>query len=83
MGHRAGGGEAARLLVLTYQGRFEEHVGELADTLTPRPLVLPLDVQQDAEIDAVFARFSRNTAGSTSSCTAPRSPTATTSPVRS
>ena len=28
-------------LVLTYQGRFEEHVGKLADTLTPRPLVLP------------------------------------------
>ena len=44
-------------IVLTYQGRFEEHVGELADTLNPRPLVLPLDVQNDAEIDAVFSRI--------------------------
>ena len=49
--------EAGATLVLTYQGRFEEHVGELADSLTPRPLVLPLDVQNDAEIDAVFARI--------------------------
>jgi enoyl-[acyl-carrier protein] reductase I len=49
--------EAGATLVLTYQGRFEEHVGELADTLTPRPLVLPLDVQRDDEIDAVFSRI--------------------------
>ena len=49
--------DAGATLVLTYQGRFEEHVGELADTLTPRPIVLPLDVQNDAEIDAVFARI--------------------------
>ena len=28
--------QAGATLVLTYQGRFEEHVGELADTLTPR-----------------------------------------------
>src|SRR5262245_62592550 len=49
--------DAGATIVLTYQGRFEEHVGELADTLNPRPLVLPLDVQQDAEIDAVFARI--------------------------
>ena len=49
--------QAGATVVLTYQGRFEEHVGELADTLTPRPLVLPLDVQNDAEIDAVFARI--------------------------
>src|SRR5204862_7360737 len=27
-------------LILTYQGRFEEHVGDLAATLTPRPMVL-------------------------------------------
>ena len=28
-------------LILTYQGRFEEHVGELAATLTPPAMVLP------------------------------------------
>lgn len=48
---------AGATLVLTYQGRFEEHVNELAETLTPKPLVLPLDVQNDADIDAVFARI--------------------------
>jgi enoyl-[acyl-carrier protein] reductase I len=44
-------------LVLTYQGRFEEHVFDLAETLTPKPLVLPLDVQSDVEIDALFSRI--------------------------
>jgi enoyl-[acyl-carrier protein] reductase I len=42
-------------VVLTYQARFEEHVRELGATLQPEALVLPCDVQQDAEIDAVFA----------------------------
>jgi enoyl-[acyl-carrier protein] reductase I len=55
--------EAGATLVLTYQGRFEEHVGELADSLTPRPLVLPLDVQNDGEIDAVFARIQQDHGG--------------------
>src|SRR5262245_33545335 len=55
--------QAGATLVLTYQGRFEEHVGELADTLTPRPLVLPLDVQSDSEIDAVFARVQQEYGG--------------------
>lgn len=50
-------------LVLTYQGRFEEHVNELADTLTPRPLVLPLDVQNDDEIAAVYARIQQEHGG--------------------
>ena len=50
-------------LVLTYQGRFEDHVGELADTLTPRPLVLPLDVQDDGQIAAVFDRIRDEYAG--------------------
>jgi enoyl-[acyl-carrier protein] reductase I len=50
-------------LVLTYQGRFEEHVTELAETLSPRPLVLPLDVQNDAEIAAVFARIQQDFGG--------------------
>ena len=55
--------QAGATVVLTYQGRFEEHVGELADTLTPRPLVLPLDVQNDTEIDAVFARIQQEFGG--------------------
>ncbi len=50
-------------LILTYQGRFEEHVNELADTLSPRPLVLPLDVQSDDEIAAVFARIQQDIGG--------------------
>ncbi len=44
-------------LILTYQGRFEEHVAELAATLEPKPLVLPLDVSSDDEIKAVFAKI--------------------------
>ena len=55
--------DAGATLVLTYQGRFEEHVGELAETLTPKPLVLPLDVQQDSEIEAVFARIQQEFGG--------------------
>ena len=45
--------KAGATLVLTYQGRFEEHVGDLADTLTPRPLVLPLDVTSDQEMEGL------------------------------
>jgi enoyl-[acyl-carrier protein] reductase I len=55
--------QAGASLVLTYQGRFQEHVGALADTLNPRALVLPLDVQSDAEIDAVFARIQQEHGG--------------------
>jgi enoyl-[acyl-carrier protein] reductase I len=55
--------QAGATVVLTYQGRFEEHVGELADTLTPRPLVLPLDVQNDGEIEAVFTRIQQEYGG--------------------
>jgi enoyl-[acyl-carrier protein] reductase I len=44
-------------LVLTYQGRFEEHVRELSDGLSQAPLVLPCDVTSDADIDAVFRRI--------------------------
>jgi enoyl-[acyl-carrier protein] reductase I len=54
---------AGATLVLTYQGRFEEHVGELAETLAPRPLVLPCDVQKDDEISAVFARIEQEHGG--------------------
>jgi enoyl-[acyl-carrier protein] reductase I len=54
---------AGATLVLTYQGRFEEHVGELADTLSPRPLVVPLDVQQDDQIASVFERIQQDHGG--------------------
>jgi enoyl-[acyl-carrier protein] reductase I len=50
-------------LVLTYQGRFEEHVADLAATLTPKPIVLPLDVQNDGEIEAVFSRIQQEYGG--------------------
>jgi enoyl-[acyl-carrier protein] reductase I len=50
-------------LVLTYQSRFEEHVNELADTLPERPLVLPLDVQNDEQLDAVFSRIQEHHGG--------------------
>ncbi len=50
-------------LILTYQGRFEEHVNELADTLDPRPLVLPCDVQSDDQIAAVFAKIEQEHGG--------------------
>ncbi len=56
-------GAAGATVVLTYQGRFEEHVRELAETLTPAPLVLPLDVQNDDEIDAVFSRIQQEHGG--------------------
>ncbi len=42
-------------LILTYQDRFAEHLQDLAATLTPAPQLLPCDVQDDAQIDAVFA----------------------------
>jgi enoyl-[acyl-carrier protein] reductase I len=44
-------------LAISYQGRFEEHVRELAATLDPEPLVLPCDVSSDADIEALFARI--------------------------
>ena len=50
-------------LVLTYQGRFEEHVGELADTLTPKAMVLPLDVTSDEEIAAVYKQIQETHGG--------------------
>ncbi|OFW04490.1 MAG: enoyl-ACP reductase [Acidobacteria bacterium RIFCSPLOWO2_02_FULL_68_18] len=50
-------------LVLTYQGRFEDHVRELSEGLAERPLVLPCDVTSDAEIDAAFARADQELGG--------------------
>ncbi len=55
--------QAGARLVVTYQGRFEEHVSELAGTLSPRPIVLPLDVQNDGEIDSVFTRIQQEHGG--------------------
>jgi enoyl-[acyl-carrier protein] reductase I len=54
--------EGARV-VLTYQGRFEEHVKELAAQLSADTLVLPCDVQEDAEVAAVFERIQREYGG--------------------
>ncbi|HQZ38805.1 MAG TPA: enoyl-ACP reductase [Vicinamibacterales bacterium] len=54
--------EGARV-VLTYQGRYEDHVKKLAAELSPDTLVLPCDVQQDEEIDAVFARIRDDVGG--------------------
>jgi enoyl-[acyl-carrier protein] reductase I len=54
---------AGATLVLTYQDRFQEHVNELAETLSPRPLVLPLDVQDDVGIQAVFERVTAEHGG--------------------
>jgi enoyl-[acyl-carrier protein] reductase I len=53
---KATAAEGARL-ALTYQGRFEEHVTELAGELDPSPLVLPCDVSSDDDLSAVFSRI--------------------------
>jgi enoyl-[acyl-carrier protein] reductase I len=50
-------------LILTYQGRFEEHVAELADTLTPKPMVLPLDVTSDEQIASVYQKIQETHGG--------------------
>jgi enoyl-[acyl-carrier protein] reductase I len=43
-------------LAFTYQGeRLKESVGELTATLGGSPLILPCDVTNDGEVDAVFA----------------------------
>ena len=54
---------AGAQLVLTYQGRFEEHVGDLAEKLEPKPLVLPCDVTSDEQIAAVYARIEQEYGG--------------------
>ena len=54
---------AGATLVLTYQDRFAEHLQDLAATLTPSPALLPLDVQDDAQIDAVYAQISASYGG--------------------
>ena len=54
---------AGATLILTYQGRFEEHVSELAATLDPRPMVLPCEVGDDEQIAAVFAKIEQEHGG--------------------
>ncbi len=49
-------------LALTYQGRFEEHVGELSQGLD-QPLVLPCDVSSDADIEKVFTEIDMHFGG--------------------
>ena len=50
-------------LALTYQGRFEEHVNELAQELGEPALVLPCDVASDTDIEAVFAKVGQEFGG--------------------
>lgn len=50
-------------LVLTYQDRFAEHLQDLAATLTPAPVLLPLDVQDDAQIAAVYTEIASRYGG--------------------
>ena len=50
-------------LVLTYQERFKEHTEELAATLSPAPVLMQCDVQDDAQIDAVFAQIAATSGG--------------------
>ena len=54
---------AGARLAITYQGeRLEENVRELAAGLAD-PLIMPLDVTDDGQIDAVFARIDRDFGG--------------------
>jgi len=51
--------EGARI-ALTYQGeRIEENVRELAETLH-KPLILPCDVTNEAQVDSVFENVQKN-----------------------
>ncbi|MFI5273647.1 MAG: enoyl-ACP reductase [Ktedonobacterales bacterium] len=54
--------QGARLAV-TYQGRMEQNVRKLAATLPGDPLVLPCDVQDDAQLDAVFSQVGSELGG--------------------
>ena len=54
---------AGARLAVTYQGeRLEENVRELSESLE-NPLILPLDVADDAQIDAVFAAIDKQFGG--------------------
>jgi enoyl-[acyl-carrier protein] reductase I len=49
-------------LALTYQGRVEDRVRDLAQALD-QPLLLPCDVASDSDIDAVFANVDQQFGG--------------------
>jgi enoyl-[acyl-carrier protein] reductase I len=49
-------------LAITFQGRFEEHVHELSEGLEA-PLVLPCDVANDGDIEAVFTKVDQEFGG--------------------
>src|SRR5688500_14868356 len=54
---------AGARLAVTYQGeRLEENVRELSEALTS-PLIMPLDVTDDAQIASVFAAIDREFGG--------------------
>ena len=53
---------AGARVAVTYQGRFEEHVKELAEGLD-RPLVLPCDVTNDDQVRELFAAIDREFGG--------------------
>ena len=60
LGHRAGGGRArARASCSPTRAASRSTSRSWRPTLGPDTLVLPCDVQQDAEIDAVFSRIQR------------------------
>jgi enoyl-[acyl-carrier protein] reductase I len=50
-------------LILTYQGRFEDHVRELSEGLEHAPMILPCDVTSDTEIADVFTRIEQEFGG--------------------
>ena len=59
---QATAGRGARL-ALTYQGRFEAHVNDLAQGLSQPALVLPCDVASDEEIATVFTKVEQEFGG--------------------
>jgi enoyl-[acyl-carrier protein] reductase I len=50
-------------LALTFQGRFEDKVNDLARGLDHTPLILPCDVSSDADIAAVYEQVEKEFGG--------------------
>jgi len=55
--------ERGARVALTYQERMESNVRKLATTLPGDPLVLPCDVQNDEQLDAVFETVGKQLGG--------------------
>ena len=55
--------EQGARVALTFQERMEQNVRKLAATLPGNPLVIPCDVQDDAQLDAAFAEVGRELGG--------------------